>query len=81
MSGKIRQRTSANTEKAMNPMNTNERILRVRICIPIFLVISENREARMFACRSYNQSILILTGMPSVVHGSRQWAMRDCQQS
>ena len=36
MSGKIRQRTSANTEKAMNPMNTNERILRVRICIRIF---------------------------------------------
>ena len=29
MSGKIRQRGSANTEKTMNPMNTNERILKV----------------------------------------------------
>jgi len=28
MSGKIRQRGSANTEKALNPMNTNERILK-----------------------------------------------------
>ena len=31
MSGKIRQRGSANTEKALNPMNTNERILKVRV--------------------------------------------------
>ena len=28
---KMRQRQSANTEKAMNPMNTNERILKVFI--------------------------------------------------
>ena len=33
MSGRVRQRASANTEKAMNPMNTNERILRVNIKI------------------------------------------------
>ena len=77
MSGKIRQRTSANTEKAMNPMNTNERILRVRIYTPIFLVISDECMYAVVIIKAY----WYFTGMPSVVHGSRQWTMWDRQQS
>ena len=40
MSGKIRQRGSANTEKALNPMNTNERILKVRAQSSLNILIS-----------------------------------------
>ena len=81
MSGKIRQRTSANTEKAMNPMNTNERILRVRICIRIFRDIRCYKKPVCMYAGVIIKAYWYFTGMPSVVHGSRQWTMWDCQQS
>ena len=70
MSGKIRQRTSANTERAMNPMNTNERILKVCIYINIIIINWNKYIILYFWYFWYMIAFLIYAGLSSVVHGS-----------
>ena len=70
MSGKIRQRGSANTEKAMNPMNTNERILKVcpEFDNPFYYILIHSIKQHPFL-DNFPKPTLYLTGLSSTVYG------------